>query len=294
MESNETSSNSIKISESDKPKSKIVVIPIKIEFEILSEIIFDRKMVQSFFSKEIYNICILFTSPHISKKNKNKFGELFSFIILSKHLDKRTDFYKAKIIYIKNFINHLIIYIRFFLESEEDKQLIDIEKNKNYVDLSISFYKNNEDNSSVIINEITTILPNLIFNKFFNLINLFYQRLEKYVTKKLNNYFYCDTILIKKNTANVFNYLSSCKMFAKLKKVKKLKGIIELTFNMKDIFHGKNGILKLSIINLSCPFCIVAINYIIKTDGNFDHLYYLNIKQVIKFLLKRLRQKISN
>ena len=278
------------ITQNTNKKLKILVISTKIEFEALTQFLLNVEKVKSFLIREMYNTLIFSPFSNYLKKYDGE-NELFTSIIIVPNKSKKSQCpYKVETIFINNFVNYTEVFLRLTRLNEK-------KKNK-FIDINISIYKNIEDNSSVIIYEFKSDLLDEIFYQFCEISQLFHQRLENYFRKEMDNFFYYETITIEKNMANVFNYLSLCKICVnnkvKLKKVYKLKEKIKLTFDIFSQHSTKKEEFEITISNITKNCCLVTANNIVQSKNILDQECYLKKKPFLKYFLKVLKQKITD
>jgi len=285
-------------------KRKILLFPIKAEYNIISNFLFDFNIFKIFFNKEINNnYCkVSFQNKNISnniyKNINNKNGNFLS--LINDNKDKDNELFIVKTIYKKHCLNHSILILRFtkyesFNNNNNENR---INKKEEFLDLVISFYTDISDNSTVLINEIYSNLSDLILMKFNKLIKVFYEKLPVFVKEKMNKYYCFESILIQKNITNVFNYLYSCKICHnekfQIKKIKKIKEGIEISCQIGSIFPVDICESKLFIRSFSNNSCLVEIVNWMNTGDFNTQGKLLNIKSIISLFLKKLRSRIIN
>ena len=294
----------------NKMKSKLLLFPIKVEFNIISDFLFNGKIIKAFFQKESNNN--IFQTSYISKKpsedkddnnnltDKNKDNSYNEFIIPGNNKNESNDKFKVKCIYNNHCLNHSILILRFIKDKISNNY--DIEKNHSeiaqFIDIVISFYIDINDNSTVLINELYSNLLDSLFLKFLKIVDLFYQKLEIFVREKMNKFYNFESILIDNNMKTIFNYLYACKIFDnenfKIQKIRKQNQDMEITCEIGSFFPVSVCETKLFIRSLSNQLCLVEIvNWINTSDFNTQGKL-LNIKSIISVFLKTLRSKINN
>ena len=271
-------------------KSKIFVFSVKIEFETLIQFLNNFGLMRPFLVHEMYNILIFSPFFDYLKKVDERKKHLDYFIIVPDKSNKNECSYKVEVIFIDRFINYLKIILRLSFPNEKN-----INK---FWDINVSIYMDNVDNSTFFIYEAKSDLSSEIFNNFFEITKLFYQRLEKYLKKKISNLLCYETIIIEKNMIKVYNYISLCKIFihnkVKLEKVCKLKEKINLTFEIPSDNPTKKETFEITIINISKINCLVVVNILIDSKTILDEEYFLKRKSFLNHFLKILRQKIAD
>ena len=292
----------------NKMKSKLLLFPIKVEFNNISNFLFNIKILKTFFQKgnnnNIFQTSFILKKPSENQtnnnsgdKNKDNYNE---FIILGDNKNEKNDKFIVKSIYSNHYLNHSIIILRFIKDKTSNNN--DIEKNNSnivqFLDIVISFYIDINDNSTVLINELYSNLLDSLFLKFLKIVDLFYQKLEIFVREKMNKFYNFESILIDNNMKTIFNYLYACKIFDnenfKIQKIRKQNQDMEITCEIGSFFPVSVCETKLFIRSLSNQLCLVEIvNWINTSDFNTQGKL-LNIKSIISVFLKKLRSKINN
>ena len=293
----------------NKMKSKILVFPIKVDFNIISNFLLDVNNFKIFLRKEINNnnnlFQISFQNKNYSTYNnnfinndKNKQNDYNKFILLNNNGKESSDVFKVKSIYNNYSFNHSILILRFI---KVDTSYNDLEKNspknEQILDNVISFYIDINDNSTVLINELYYNLSDRLFEKFIKIVHLFYEKTKKFVKEKVNKYFCHESILIQENMEKIFNYLYSCKIFHndkfKITKIQNTKKHMEISFEIGSLFPVNDCESKLFINSLSnYSSWVVILNCMDITDYTIQEKL-LNIKSIISMFLKKLRCRIK-
>lgn len=288
----------------NKLKKKIVVLPIKVDYEIISNFIFEPKILMNFVQNEIKNV--FFQTPFLNitngeRSNKNITKDYNFIIIPNNNPNIMNDLYKVKSIFYKHYINHSLIILRFTKEEEfniknnniNDENISNIEQ---ILDIVISFYVDINDNSTLIINEAYSNLEDDLFTTFIKVINIFYQKLNIYIQEKIRQFYCYESILIPTNMQNIFNFLYSCKIFHdekfQIKKIQKFKESIEITCIIGSLFPVNNCEAKLCIISLSNSLCFIEIENWMNAASFVIQEKLLNIKSIISIFLKKFKNKI--
>ena len=267
-----------------KIKSKRLIFQIKVEYNIITSFLFDSNILSSFFQKELNNNCCQtsFKAQRTSKNNNN---------------EKNDNSFNVKTIYKKQCLNHSILILR--LTKKVCPNLINKEntnKIEEFLDSVISFYIDIKDNSTILLNELYSNLSDEILSKFDKFLNIFYEKLKIFVKTKMNKYYCFESILIEKGMKDIFKYLSSCKIFKSeninIKKINKMKNIIEISCQINSLFQVNLCEAKLFIKSLSNDCCLVEIVSLMSIGDFNAQEKLLNIKSVFSLFLKKLRTRI--
>ena len=294
----------------NKMKSKILVFPIKVDFNIISNFLLDANNFTIFLRKEINNnnnlFQISFQNKNYSTYNnnyinndKNKQNDYNKFILLNNNGKESNDVFKVKSIYNNHCLNHSILIMRFIKVETSDNDLDkNSPKNEQILDNVISFYIDINDNSTVLINELYYNLSDRLFEKFIKIVHLFYEKTKKFVKDKVNKYFCHESILIPENMDKIFNYLYSCKIFHndkfKITKIQKIEKHMEISCEIGSSFPVNACESKLVIDSISnYSSWVVILNCMDITDYTIQ-AKLLNIKSIISMFLKKLRRRIKN
>ena len=296
----------------NKMKSKFLIFPIKVEYNIIYDFLFNDKTLKTFFHKEnnnnIFQTSFIIRKPSEKQTNNNnstdksKDNSYNEFIIPGNNLNETNDKFKVKSIYTKHCLNHSLLILRFIKDkSSNNDDIENIENNSKivqFLDNVISFYVDINDNSTVLINELYSNLSDSLFLKFNKIVHLFYQKLKIFVHEKMNKFYSFESILIDNNMKTIFNYLYSCKIFHnekfKIQKIQKEKQEMEITCEIGSLFPVSVCESKLFIRSLSNHLCLVEIvNWINTSDFNTQGKL-LNIKSITSVFLKKLRCRIKN
>ena len=300
MDENSMSYEFLKENIYNKIKRKILIFKIKAEYNIISNFLFDANILSSFFQKELNNNCCQ-TSFKVKKNSKNNNNNNenspYYFILPEDSKDPNNNYFSVKTIYKKQCLNHSMLILR--LTKKECSDLIDKEKtnkNEEFLDSVISFYIDIKDNSTILLNELYSNLSDEILSKFNKFLNIFYEKLKVFVKTKMNKYYCFESILIEKGMIDIYKYLLSCKLFKdekiKIKKINKMKNIIEITCQVKSLFQIDLCEGKLFIKSLSNDCCLVeTVNLMNIRDYNFQEKL-LNLKSLNSLFLKKLRNRV--
>ena len=291
----------------NKMKKKLFIFPIRVEYNIISNFLLNPNILRTFFRKEMNN-AFLFKKNAIDKKNGSNINyannDIYQeegyneFILLNNNIEGN-DVFKVKSIYNNHCLNHSILILRFIkVEKSNGKDKIIIHKIKQILDSVISFYTDINDNSTVLINELYSNLPDSLLEKFIEIVHCFYKKLQKFVKEKMNKFVCYESILIPKNMETIFNYLNSCKIFhnekIKIEKIQKFKEKIEISGDIGSLFPVSICETKLFMKNLSNNNCLLVILNWMKISEFNTQRKLLNIKSVISMFLKKLRCRIKS
>lgn len=285
--------------EHDNLKTNLLLFPLKVEYNIISDFLFNSNIMRTFFSREMGKICeTLFQTKDSKDKNtniKDNDKNDFNYLILPTN-DETKEIFKAKCLCKKQFLNHSLLILRFIKE-EDSKKNNNVNSNTNnfFIDAVISFYIDISNNSTVIINELYSNLSDSLFIKFNSVVHLFYEKLNVFIREKMNKFYCFESILIPKNINYIFNYLSSCKIFHnekfKIQKIQRVNHDIEISCQFA--FTEKVHESKLLLRYLSDNNCLVEIVGWMKTEDFTTQEKLLNLKSIISVFLKKLRCRIK-
>ena len=286
----------------NKNKRKLLVYPIKVEYDIISNFLLNPKVIIDFFKKEFNNIFQIVRKKKTNNQNMERDYNIF--ILPNNNPNKKNDFFKVKSIFHKNYINHSLLILRFIKEevininNDNNKDENNVSKSEQILDNVISFYVDIADNSTLLINEIYSNFDEHLFTNFVHFIHFFYQKMKKYVHEKIN-YFYCfKSILIPKKMSNIFDYLYSCKIFHhekfKISEIKKFKSRTEISCIIGSLFPVNICEAKLCIISLSNYICLVEIESLMNPSCFNEQEKLLNINSIFSVFLKKLKNRIDN
>ena len=283
----------------NKIKPKILIFRIKVEYNIISNFLFDSNILSSFFQKELNNNCCQ-TSFKSKKTTENiiKNEKKDNYFILSiDNMNSNNNFFTVKTIYKKQCMNHSILILR--LTRKDISNLIvkeNINKIEEFLDSVISFYIDINDNSTILLNEIYSNLSDGILSKFDKFLSIFYEKLKIFVKTKMNKYYCFESVLIEKSMSDIFKYLTSCKIFKsenfRINKINKLKNIIEISCQINSLFQVNLCEAKLFIKSLSNDCCLVEIVSLMNIGDYNTQEKLLNIKSVFSLFLKKLRNRV--
>lgn len=283
----------------NKIKRKILIFPIKAEYNIISNFLFDPNILSSFFQKELNNNCCQtsFKVNKASKNTNNNENNLNYFILPADDKDPKSNFFSVKTIYKKQCLNHSMLILR--LAKKDSSNLINKDntnKIEEFLDSVISFYIDIKDNSTILLNELYSNLSDEILSKFNQFLNIFYEKLKVFVKTKMNKFYCFESILIEKSMSDIYKYLLTCKLFKcekiQNKKISKKKNIIEISCQVKLSFQISTCEAKLFIKSLSNDCCLVEIVNLINTGDYNTQEKLLNLKTLNSIFLKKLRNRV--
>ena len=280
--------------EHDNLKTNLLLFQLKVEYNIISDFLFNSNIMKSFFSREMGKICeTLFQTKDTKDKNTN-IKDDFNYLILPTN-DETKEIFKTKCLCKKQFLNHSLLILRF-IKVEDSKNDNNVNSNSNcFIDMVISFYIDISNNSTVIINELYSNLSDSLFIKFNSVVHLFYKKLNVFIREKMNKFYCFESILIPKNINYIFNYLSSCKIFHnekfKIQKIQRVNNDIDISCQIACTEKVHES--KLLLRYLSDNNCIVEIAGWIKIEDFTTQEKLLNLKSIISVFLKKLRCQIK-
>ena len=308
MEENISTYEFLKNNIYNKEKKKLLVYPIKAEYQTVSNFLLNPKVLMNFFKKELNNIIVQTPFLNIEDKKRSTNNQYIEkdyniFIIPNNNTNTKNDFFKVKKIFHRHYINHSMLILRFTKEEAIDinnynkKDDFNFTSTKQILDKVISFYIDITDNSTLLINEIYSNLDEPLFTNFINVIHLFHQKLNKFIQDKINHFFCSESILISKKMEEIFNYLYSCKIFHdekfQIKKIENFKGRIAIYCIIGSLFPVNSCEAKLCILSLSDSLCLVGIETLMNPSGFNEQEKLLNIKTIFSVFLKKLKLRIN-
>ena len=308
MEENISTYEFLKNNIYNKEKKKLLVYPIKAEYQTVSNFLLNPKVLMNFFKKELNNIIVQTPFLNIEDKKRSTNNQYIEkdyniFIIPNNNPNTKNDFFKVKKIFHRHYINHSMLILRFTKEEAIDinnynkKDDFNFTSTKQILDNVISFYIDITDNSTLLINEIYSNLDEPLFTNFINVIHLFHQKLNKFIQDKINHFFCSESILISKKMEEIFNYLYSCKIFHdekfQIKKIENFKGRIAIYCIIGSLFPVNSCEAKLCILSLSDSLCLVGIETLMNPSGFNEQEKLLNIKTIFSVFLKKLKLRIN-
>ena len=317
----------------NKLKRKLLPIEVHCEYQMLTNFLKDINAIKSFYIRELHGIARIFIKNKnqdinnnleyylIFPKNKGESLQLNDYMatsIDSKNIYINNYVYKINFIYKDEWENHKKIILRYSIQNK-DKQIDKIisknifdELNKdniiingnsnlnitNFIDLVLSIYVDINNNGTLLINEFFYDLNEIDFLRFYERINIFYEKLKNFIDKNFNIYLCNESILINRSISQLFNYIMSLKLFYSkrivVKDIQKFEDEINIYIDIKDriypnsVYKTRCHILKLS--NISCFVSIVSL---IDVKHFSLNKRFLILKASIILVLKILKQNIE-
>ena len=298
-------------------KQKLLPVILKVEFNMIMDLLNDPKIFRIFFVREMHGIASsnFFSSKLIKDKcffiifpkKKGDILKIDDFLINKINNNNILDnyyMYNFKMIHFEQWEKHRKIILRFnllnkdknynnnnnFINNNSDSKL------SNYIDIKISLYLDINDNSTIIINEFLYDLNESEFSRFYDISNIYYQKLKIYFEKNLKFYFCNESALINRSMKQIFNYIMSLKIFHherfEIKEIEKFNEEINIYVNIRDknypdsIYQAKCIILKLSdISSFVSILLLIDVNYF-SLSKRFSYL-----KAAVIVVLKLLKKK---
>lgn len=281
-----------------KMKTKLLLFQIKVEYNIISDFLMNSNIIKLFIKKEMNNT--LFHTSFLEKKSnkKDNYNEMDynEFILFNENKNEKNDFFKVKIIYNNNNLNHSILIMRFIKDEDVNINSKNISDSIQFLDIVISFYVDISDNSTILINELYSNLSDVLFIKFNKIIYLFYEKLKTFTKEKMNKFYCFESILIPDSISNILKYLYSCKIFYdkkfQIQKLKKIKEGMEITCKV-GILYPIICETKIFLMNISNNSCFIEIVNLVSTTDFPTQRKLLTTKSVITLFLKKLRSRIN-
>ena len=304
-----------------KLKRKIKTLTLQSEFNTFMSLIKDMKAMRAFMLREMHGICAINSKGQkecplkgelylIFPKKKDENLEINEFLqsnIKSNHIFVNNYVFRGKLIYNEEWEKYKKVIFRFIIENK-DKQAnknfiknienINIEET-NFVDLIFSFYLDINNSSTILINEIFYNIGECEINRFCDVLNIYIEKGQNFISKNLNIYLCTESILINRSITQVFNYIMSRKLIYhkkfEIKDIQKFKDEINIFVDIKDhiypdsYFQCRCHILKLS--DISCFLSCIAL---IDVKHFSFRKRFLTLKAAIIIVLKKLKQKIES
>ena len=318
----------------NKLKKKLLPKVVHCEYQMLTNFLKDIKAIKTFYLRELHGIARIFTK----NKNSDNNNDLEYYLLFPKNKgealqinDYMTTSMDSKNIYINNYVykinfiyedeweSHKKLIIRLPIQNK-DKQIENhISKNSanelkkdnniiindnsnlnisNFIDIVLSIYVDVNNNATILINEFFYDLNEIDFLRFYERINILYEKLNNFIDKNFNIYLCNESILINRSISQLFNYLMSLKIFYTkriiVKDIQKFKDEINIYVDIKDriypnsVYKTRCHILKLS--NISCFVSIVSL---IDVKHFSLNKRFLMLKASIILVLKILKRNIE-
>ena len=308
-----------------KFKRKIFTIVLNAEFNILMNLLKDIKILRTIFLREMHGFATAIQNNKNIYFNKNldinlifpkKNGEkleINEFMINNINSNKifnNNYVYKIELIYLEGWEKYKKVIFRHKLLNKDNfnvkkisnsENIINSDKHNlklsNFIDSILSFYIDNKDNSTVIINEKFYDLNENVFSRFYDFSILFFKKIKNFVENNLKIYFCNESILINRSILQTFNSIMSRKVFNnkrfELKEIQKFDEEISIYVDIRDkiypdsVFRTRCHILKLS--DISCFASIVSL-----IDIKYFNLErFTTLKAAISVSLKLLKKNIE-
>ena len=305
----------------NKLKLRIITITLQAEFDTLMNLIKDKKSMRTFMLREMHGICAILGRSqteyslkgelyYIFPKKKDdilEINEFFQNNFKSNNILVNNYVYKGKLIYNEEWEKYKKVIFRFESQNKEKQVNKNSPKDKNddnledsnFVDIVFSFYLDINNSSTVIINEMYYNLGENEINRFWDLLNVYYEKGKNFISKNLNIYLCSESILINRSITQIFNFIMTRKLFYhkrfEIKDIQKFKGEINIYVDIKDrifpdsYFHCRCHILKLSDIS-----CFVSVIALIDVKHFSFSKRFLTLKSAIIIVLKKIKQKIES
>lgn len=289
----------------NKMKRKILFFRMPFEYTMISGFLLNPNILKCFLQKQMNNIFFdcSFSKHKENSKNSNcnnQNNNYNAFFIFNNDKGENKYYFKVKSIYNASYFNHSLFILRFIKEERNNNSNDNNSKNEQFIDSIISFYIDINDNSTILINEYYYNVSDSLFIRFNELVNIFYEKLDKFIKEKMNKFLSFGSILIDKNKIKILDFLYSCKLFHnknfQVKKIIKEKEKIQISCQI-----GHIGCLpinqceaKIFIISLSHNCSLFTFVYCMNTSEFKMHSKLLNINSSNSFLLKKLRYIINN
>ena len=305
-----------------KLKRKMITVTLQSEFSTFMNLIKDGKAMRAFMVREMHGICAVYSKEKkdcvlkgelffIFPKKKNENLDINEFLqsnLKSNHIFVNNYVYRGKLIYNEEWEKYKKIIFRFVIENT-DKQInknltnykvenINIEET-NFVDIIFSFHLDINNSSTILINELYYNVGENEINRFCDVLNIYHEKGKNFISKNLNIYLCCESILINRSMTQIFNYIMSRKLIYhkkfEIKDIQKFKDEINIFVDIKDqiypdsYFQCRCHILKLS--DISCFLSCIAL---IDVKHFSFSKRFITLKAAIIIVLKKLKQKIES
>ena len=310
-----------------KLKRKIKTLSFQVEFNTLMNLIKDMKAMRTFMLREMHGICAVYKDEQkefsskdefflIFPKKKNENLELNEFLLNNfntNHIFVNNYVLKGKLIYNDEWEKYKKVIYRFVCQnkgkgtifsknkSKNDKNEIinNITEDLNFIDSVFTFYLDINNSSTTLINEIYYNIGENEINRVWDILNIYYEKANAFISKNLNMYLCNESILINRSMTQIFNYIMSRKLFYhkkfEIKEIQKFKDEINIFVDIKDqiykdsFFQCRCHILKLS--EISCFVSVIAL--IDVKHFSFCKRFHI-LKSAIIIILKKLKEKIES
>ena len=306
-----------------KLKRKIKTITLQAEFNTLMNLLKDSKAMRTFFVREMHGICAVYNNGPNDYTVKGRF-----FLIFPKKKDENLDInefllnnfnsnkiyvnnyvYKGNLIYNEEWVKFKKTIFRFEIQNKDKQTNKNIPKDKieninnlencNFVDLIFSLHFDINTSSTILINELYYNVGENEINRFCDILNIYLEKGNNFISKNLNIYLCCESILINRSIAQVFNYIMSRKLIYhkkfEIKEIQKFKNEINIYVDIKDqIYPDSYFQCRCHILKLSDISCFVSVIALIDVKHFSFSKRFITLKAAIIIVLKKLRKKIES
>ena len=313
-----------------KLKRKIKTLSFQVEFNTLMNLIKDMKAMRTFMLREMHGICAVYKDEQkefsskdefflIFPKKKNENLELNEFLLNNfntNHIFVNNYVLKGKLIYNDEWEKYKKVIYRFVCQNKGKGTIFSKNKSKNdkneiinnstdstedlyFIDAVFTFYLDINNSSTTLINEIYYNIGENEINRVWDILNIYYEKANEFISKNLNMYLCTESILINRSMTQIFNYIMSRKLFYhkkfEIKEIQKFKDEINIFVDIKDqiykdsFFQCRCHILKLS--EISCFVSVIAL--IDVKHFSFSKRFHI-LKSAIIIILKKLKEKIES
>ena len=306
-----------------KLKRKIITITLQAEFNTLMNLLKDSKAMRTFFVREMHGICAVYNNGPNDYTIKGGF-----FLIFPKKRDENLDInefllnnFNSNKIYVNNYVyKGNLIYneewekfkktiFRFEIQNKDKQTNKNIQKDKieninylencNFVDLIFSLHFDINTSSTILINELYYNVGENEINRFCDILNIYFEKGRNFISKNLNIYLCCESILINRSITQVFNYIMSRKLIYhkkfEIKEIQKFKNEINIYVDIKDqIYPDSYFQCRCHILKLSDISCFVSVIALIDVKHFSFSKRFITLKAAIIIVLKKLRKKIES
>ena len=315
-------------------KRKILPIILKGEFNMLISILKERKTLKIIFKRELHGILgslkKINNIDNIRKFyiifSKNK-GENISINDLTiDNIENNESYniyinnyvYECSILYNEEWENYKKVLIRCLFLNEKRQNNHNNQNNKTneaikntneinheyninssyFIDLFLSFYLDINNNSTVLLNEFYYDLKEKYFLRFYDVVNIFFEKVNKFIEKNFNIYLCNESILINRSMIQIFKYIISLKIFYHkrfiIKDIQKYDDEINVYIDIQDKFYPDSFYrTRLHILKLSEISSFVSIISLIDIKHFNLKTRFLTLKYGIIYVLKTIKKKIE-
>ena len=312
-------------------KTKMLTIIINVEFNMFFNFLKDRATFKTFFSREMHGLVWSYVKDKqtyyksndefvmVFPKKKGENLEINDFMINninSKNMYTKNYVFNISLKSIETWENYKKLIFKLYNQNE-DKVNKNNDKNfnenrifsnnttyskdddVNYIESVVSIYLDNNDNSTVLMNEFKYDLSENIFLRYYEIVTIFYSKLKYFFNKNFHNYICNESILINRSMNQLYNYLMSRKLFYTkrivLKNIQKFQNEINIYVDINDkiypnsVYQTRCHILKLSNIS-----CFVSVISLIDVKHFSLNKRFLTLKACISLVLKLIKKNVEN